>query len=247
MRAGPDAQLRLLDLQAVDTRLDRLAHRRRSLPELAQLAEVHRRLAATGDAIVTAETEDSDLARGQAKAEADVDQVRSRAERDRRRLDTGAVSSPRELENLQSEIASLGRRQGELEEVVLGLMERREELAARLDGLRAERAEAEAAQGKLTAARDEAYADIDAETARLRSEREGLAAGLPADLLALYDRVRGPAGGVGAAPLHRGRCEGCHLTLNAADLGRIRAAADDAVLRCEECGRILVRTPESGI
>ena len=70
---------------------------------------------------------------------------------------------------------------------------------------------------------------------------------IPADLLALYDRIRADSGGIGAAPLHRGRCQGCQITLTPADLGRIRAEPADEVVRCEECRRILVRTAESGL
>lgn len=247
MNAPPEAQLRLLDLQDLDTTLGRLAHRRRTLPELAEFARAEQRLAELRDARVGAETEDSDLARAQRKAEQDVDQVRARAARDRQRLDAGAVSSPRELESLQSELASLARRQDELEDAVLDVMERREAVAGRLDEVRAEQTVVEAEVRKLAEARDAAYAEIDAEAARATADRADVARELPGDLVALYERVRAASDGVGAARLYRGRCEGCHLQLNPADLGAVRAAAPDAVVRCEECRRILVRTPESGL
>ena len=73
-----------------------------------------------------------------------------------------------------------------------------------------------------------------------------MVADVPADLLKLYEQIRNTRG-VGAAMLRAGRCEGCHLTLNTVDLNQIRAAAADEVVRCEECRRILVRTPESGL
>jgi predicted nucleic acid-binding Zn-ribbon protein len=95
VNASPDAQLRLLDLQALDSGLDRLEHRRRTLPELAQLAAVEDQLARLQDALVLAETEDSDLGREQDKLEHDVDLVRARAARDQDRLDAGSVGSPR--------------------------------------------------------------------------------------------------------------------------------------------------------
>ena len=79
------------------------------------------------------------------------------------------------------------------------------------------------------------------------AERSALAEGIPADLLGLYDRIRGDHGGVGAARLHRGRCEGCHMDLPPNEIEALREAAADAVLRCEECRRILVRTAESGL
>lgn len=247
MKAAPEAQLRLLDLQELDTTLDRLAHRRRTLPELAEIAQLDARLAELRDEIVAAETEIGDLTREQRKAESDVDQVRARADRDQKRLDSGQVSSPRELENLQSEIASLQRRQSDLEDVVLEIMERREEAERRRDRLIAERDELTARRDALVERRDAAFREIDDETTNAGARRTALAKDLPADLLALYEKLREQYGGIGAAALRRGRCEGCKLALSTVELGNIRAAAPDEVLRCEECRRILVRTPESGL
>ena len=79
------------------------------------------------------------------------------------------------------------------------------------------------------------------------SERARVLPDIPADLLALYDKLRADHNGVGAAALHQRRCEGCRMELTPTDIGRIRDAAPDEVLRCEECRRILVRTPESGL
>ena len=114
VKASAEAQLRLLELADLDAELARLENRRRSLPEVAEVEKIEAREAELRDAIVAAETTEKDLAREQAKAEADVDQVRDRAARDRGRLDAGQVSSPRELESLQSEIASLLRSQSYL-------------------------------------------------------------------------------------------------------------------------------------
>jgi predicted nucleic acid-binding Zn-ribbon protein len=81
----------------------------------------------------------------------------------------------------------------------------------------------------------------------LRAERAGLAPLIPPDLLTLYDRIGASHGGVGAAELRQRRCTGCQLEINAADLRAFSAAPEDEVLRCEECGRILIRTPQSGL
>ncbi len=87
---------------------------------------------------------------------------------------------------------------------------------------------------------------LDAELGETTQGRDNLAAGLPADLVTLYEKIR-VSSGTGAAPLHQGRCEGCRIELTPTDLQRIRSAAPDEVLRCEECRRILVRVPESGL
>lgn len=247
MKAAPDDQLRLLDLQALDSSLDRLTHRRRTLPELDQIDELETRLSRLGDDIVLLETEDKDLGREQSKIDADVEQVRSRMQRDQQRLDTGQVSSPRELENLQSEIESLHRRQGDLEDVELEIMEKREAVQTRLGQLRDEQAQLTATLGETQQRRDATWAEIDAEAEKAVTQRAELAASLAAELVALYEKVRSASSGVGAAALLRGRCEGCHLQLNTTDIVRIREAPADEVLRCEECRRILVRTAESGL
>ncbi|RJL34281.1 zinc ribbon domain-containing protein [Bailinhaonella thermotolerans] len=246
MKAAPEAQKRLLDLAELDAALARLAHRRSSLPEIAELDELGGRMAGLGSQIVAAETAVSDLAREQTKAETDVDQVRARADRDQKRLDSGQVSSPRDLENLQHEIASLQRRQGDLEEVVLEIMERREAAEAKVAELTAQRAELETRRDELTAARDAAFSEIDKEAFATGERRKLVAGQIPDDLLALYEKLRGQYG-VGAALLQGGRCGGCKLSLNVSDLNRIRSAPHDEVVRCEECRRILVRTAESGL
>ncbi|MBX6770010.1 MAG: hypothetical protein IRY90_23140 [Actinomadura rubrobrunea] len=247
MKAAPQAQLRLIDLQELDSSLDRLAHRRRTLPELAEIERLQARVRELRDAVVAAETEIGDLDREQRKAEQDVDQVRARAERDRKRLDSGQVSSAKDLSGLQAELASLQRRQSDLEEVVLEIMERREEAEGRLASLRADLQSAEADLADAERRRDEAWRQIDEETGTTSAARTAVAKDIPADLLNLYEKLRGQFGGVGAAKLYRGACQGCHLAINTVDLNRIRAAAPDEVVRCEECRRILVRTPESGL
>ena len=132
VKASPEAQLRLLELADLDAELGRLEHRRRGLPEHAELSRLEQRDNELRDEIAALEAREGDLRREQAKADADVEQVRSRVSRDRARLDAGQVSSPRELENLQSEIESLLRRQSDLEDTELEVMERVEAAQAML-------------------------------------------------------------------------------------------------------------------
>jgi uncharacterized protein len=246
VKASPEAQLRLLELAELDAELSRLDHRQRSLPELEEYQRIEARGAELRDELTALEAAESDLGREQAKAEADVDQVRSRVERDQTRLDAGQVSSPRELENLQSEIVSLARRQSDLEEIVLDVMERQEAAERRRDSLTQEQSMLARQRDEVAARRDAALEEIGEQAEKAGSLRASVIAAVPDDLLGLYERLR-TQHGVGAAALRAGRCEGCHLSLNTVDLARIRAAAPDEVLRCEECRRILVRTPESGL
>lgn len=247
MKASPEAQRRLLELADADAELSRLEHRRRTLPETQERERLQARDSELRDEVAALEAEEGDLAREQSKAEADVEQVRTRIGRDRGRLDAGQVSSPRELENLQSEITSLLRRQSDLEEVVLEVMERLEGVQQRRAARASERATLADELADATARHDAALADIAEQAGKATDQRARVASEVPADLIGLYDRLRDQHGGVGAAALRRGQCQGCHLSLNTVEMNRIRAAPPDEVLRCEECRRILVRTDESGL
>jgi uncharacterized protein len=247
VKASPEAQLRLLELADIDAELGRIEHRRRGLPQRAELARLEARDGELRDSIAALTAQNSDLKREQTKAEADVDQVRARIDRDTQRLDSGMVNSPRELENLQSEVQSLHRRQSDLEEVVLDVMERRETAQATLEQAAAEREQLTSELINVAAARDAAVAELGEQSGKASDRRIEVTAVIPPDLLELYDKLRAQHDGVGAAALQQRRCQGCNLTLNTVDLNTIRAAPDDEVLRCEECRRILVRTPDSGL
>ncbi|MFD3586331.1 zinc ribbon domain-containing protein [Streptomyces sp. NPDC058683] len=247
MNAASADQIRLLDVQALDVRLQQLAHKRKSLPEHAEIDSLTKDLTQLRDLLVAAQTEESDTAREQTKAEQDVDQVRQRAARDQQRLDSGAVTSPKDLENLQKEIVSLAKRQGDLEDVVLEVMERRESAQERVAELTERTGAVQGRIDEATARRTAASGELDAEAATVAKEREVIAGAVPADLLKLYDKLREQQGGIGAAKLYARSCQGCRQELAITELNEIRSAAPDTVVRCENCRRILVRTSESGL
>ncbi len=244
--ALPQDQWRLLDVQAHDTRLAQIAHRRRTLPEHAEVDRLTTAVAEAVDRQVAARTDVDDVARELAKSEADVEQVRQRAARNGSRLEAGQGSA-KDLQALQHELATLAERQSVLEDLELEVMERAEAAQARLEAVAEEEARLRSDLAGVIDRRDAALATLDEEAVREGAARGQAAGGLPADLLALYEKVRLAAGGVGAARLYQRRCEGCRLELNNTDIARLRSAAPEEVLRCEECRRILVRTLDSGL
>jgi predicted nucleic acid-binding Zn-ribbon protein len=246
VKADPEAQRRLLDLQAIDTALAQLAHRRRALPEHAELDRLAREVSALEDERIRAQVAVDDLDRDIARLDRDVEQVRVRKTKDQQRLDSGSGPA-RELEALQHELATLSRRQNELEDAELELMEKREEAQGTLDGIETRLQSARTGRDDVERRRDETLAGIAKDEEFRLAGRKPLAADLPADLITLYEKVREASGGVGAALLRHGRCEGCHLELAGNERAAVRAAAPDEVVRCEECRRILVRTAESGL
>jgi predicted nucleic acid-binding Zn-ribbon protein len=245
VKADPAVQRQLLELAKVDAELSRVAHRRRTLPELAEIEEAEKRLRDRRDALVAVRTSLSDLGRDVTKQEREVDSVRARAERDRGMMQSGSVSA-KQLTDLEHELESLARRQSALEDDLLELMERRE--ALELDEQRTA-AEVDNAEQELAEAgrrRDETLADLDATEARRQADREQLTPKLPDELRTLYERVRAHKG-IGAALLRARRCGACQLELDRSAIADIKAAAEDEVVQCENCGAILVRTLESGL
>ncbi|HEU5484707.1 MAG TPA: C4-type zinc ribbon domain-containing protein [Microlunatus sp.] len=224
-----------------------LAHRRRTLPELGDLRRLAVESEELDDALVAAETAVSDLEADQSRAETDLEPVRERLARNQRRIADGTVADPKALNSMIEEVDHLKKRIGDLEDAELEVMEALEEATATRDRRRTEAAALAERRTDLEARRDEQLAVIDAELGERQRAREALAPQLPADLFALYTKIAGSHSGVGAAELVQRRCTGCRLDVNAADLRAFAAAAEDEVLRCEECGRILVRTDQSGL
>jgi hypothetical protein len=149
------------------------------------------------------------------------------------------VSNPRELQALQDEIAGMKRRVSTIEDAVLELLERLEPVEVEVATLQTRRTENTDELARVQAALTAAEAELDVELDAVTAEREKAAAGIPDALLAEYTQLR-THGGVGVARLSGNRCEGCHLTMAAAEVERIKRAGPDEVAHCEECGRILV-------
>lgn len=233
-------------MQTLDSQLDALRHQRASIPEIEQVRD----LAAQRDKLSNA-TRDlqvlvDDLSAEQRKADADVESVKARRARNQQVIDAGSASA-KDLENLMHEVTSLDRRISDLEDVEIEVMERLEEAQRDLAARQQDLDEIQQRGRALVASRDAKAKELDDKLVEVQSERDQTSLDVPEDLLALYARLREQKGGVGAAELRARQCGGCRLTLDASIMQEIAARAQDDVVRCEECGRILVRTPESGL
>ena len=246
MKADPTHQLKLLEIQELDARAAQLRHQRAHLPELGEMSTLEAERATITDQERDARIVVDDLTVEQKKADREVEQVRTRRERDRTRMDSGQITSPKDLERMQHELVSLERRITTLEDAELEVMGALEEAQQVLDGLGIRAADIDARLAELAAARDERQRDIDASLAELAAARGPAATGMPDDLMTLYERLREQKG-IGASLLRGRQCGGCNMSIDASELSRIRSAPVDEVVRCEECQRILVRTDESGL
>jgi len=245
VRADPAVQRRLLDLAEVDAELNRIDHRRRTLPELVEIVERENVERAKRDKVVAVQTTLGDLNRDAIRQETEIEAVRAREDRDRRLLKDGNVSA-RQLVDLEHELGTLSRRQTALEDDLLELMERREAVEQDVAHAKAEHEAAESALADVRKRRDEVFGDLEVSEIRRTKDRAQLVPVFPADLLALYDRIRKQKG-IGAALLRARKCGACRLELDRNAIAHIRDTAPEEVVRCDECGAILVRTPESGL
>jgi predicted nucleic acid-binding Zn-ribbon protein len=244
VRADPAVQRRLLDLAEVDAELNRIDHRRRTLPELVEIVERENVERTKRDKVIAIETTLRDLNRDAIRQETEIEAVRAREERDRTLLQ-GNVSA-RQLVDLEHELGTLSRRQTALEDDLLELMERREAVEQDVAHAKSEHEAAETALADVRKRRDEVFGDLEVAEIRRTKERAQLVPVFPADLLALYDRIRKQKG-IGAALLRARKCGACRLELDRNAIAHIRDTAPEEVVRCDECGAILVRTPESGL
>ena len=244
MKAEVAQQISRLELAEIDAELSRLAHQAAHLPEQQRFEQLQadERVVADRLAVLGIAVEDVDAE--VARLESEVDSVRQREDRDRALLDSGSVN-PKQLEELSHELETLERRQGSLEDSLLDVMERREQLATEQA---TEQAGIEDLRGQLVVAeqaRDQALDEIDRIRAARVTRRAAVLSELDAALVALYDR-QVVASGIGAGRLVGGRCGACRIELDRGELARITAAPDDEVLRCSECGAILLRVRGRG-
>ncbi len=245
MKADPAVQRQLLELAKVDAELSRTAHRRRTLPEIAEIDAGEKTVRDKRDALVSVQTAASDLDREIARQEKEIESVRARGDRDRKLLESGSVAA-KQMADIEHEINSLTRRQSALEDDLLELMERREALELDAQRTSAEVAKAENEVAEAVSRRDENFTDFDTTQARRDEDRAKLLPRFPEDLLKLYERVRAHKG-IGAALLRARRCGACQLDIDRREIAEIKAAPENNVIQCENCGAILVRTLESGL
>ena len=239
MKASPSDQRQILDIQNFDFSVATLKNKAANLPEIAEIHKLSIRADNARDLRIAAQTEASDVQRELSRAEGDVEQVVSRITRDEARLNSG-TGSPKDLEGLTHEVATLNRRRAELEEVELEIMMRMDSIKERITTLEKEETDLAAQIADLEIKKENALTVIHSDIEKITEDRIHTVNSVDAALVELYEKIRS-GGGSGAAPLKAGQCGGCHLSINAVELKRILDLNEDEVVRCEECRCILVR------
>lgn len=245
MKASPAQQKELLRLQALDTKLQQVEHQAKALPQHAELAELAATAEKTRATLATRNGELDDARTELGRIESDVDVVEKRIARDTDRIDH--TSSVKDVQALETELGALRKRLSDLEEIELAVMERVEEREAAVAEVEKARDAIAVQVTEAEQARDSRLAELKRELGDLTRDRETIAATMPEDLRALYEKRRVVGRGNAAALLRARTCSGCTMTLTGSDLETVRASASDEVVFCPDCGAILVRTEESGI
>ena len=231
----------MLEVQAIDTKLDQLRHRHETLPEREALVAARSALVEAEAAVDATFAELHEVRAAQKHAEDEAATVEEKAKEVDRTLYGGTIKAAKELEAYQADLAMLKERQGVLEEEALEQMEQAEPLEEELGRRRTAVEAAEGALAEADAALVAAVGEVEAEIAEVESGRAAAADGLPAEVMEQYEMLRRGLQGVGAARLTGSRCEGCHLEIPSAELEAVRRAPDDSVVNCPDCGRILIR------
>ena len=240
MKASHSDQQAILEVQRLDDQLASLAQREATLPETAALNSVVIKRNNVRDLRIAAETERTDVRRELSRAEGDVEQIMTRIQRDEARLNSG-TGTPKELEQTQHELVTLGLRRAELEEVELTIMVQVEGISNRINELTAEEAKLAEEIADLEIQRENAMTIIINERSSVSEKRSSIVAPIAQELQDLYSKLAADNNGNGAAPLVGNECKGCHLTINTTEVQRISTLPAEEVVRCEQCRCILVR------
>jgi uncharacterized protein len=229
---------RIIELQELDSAIDRLDHRREQLEAGEELSALRKEMEEADARLGEIRLASDAVASDSRRLELEIESMNAKLDAEQKRMYDGSIANPKQLQALQHEIASLKERRARAEDDLLEQMVRREDLDARAaeaeNDATAARARVEEVGGDAVKELDQIGADL---TAR-RSEREALAPAFDEELLELYDELRESKHGIGAAAIVDGVCQACHEKLSAVELDRLKRA--DGVKRCEYCRRIVV-------
>jgi predicted nucleic acid-binding Zn-ribbon protein len=244
VKASTQEQNTLLQLQAIDTRIQQLEYQIKNLPQRAALAELSPLVDNARHRLVAKSGELDDARTELGRVESDVSIVEARRKRDSDRLQ--GTASMKDVQGLETELTALAKRQGDLEDIELVVMERIEGLEAELASLTADRDQLGARVAELEAEQGAEGGKLEAERAAAAADRAAISSQVSSELLTLYERQRGRYG-IGAAKLVNGVSLGSNVKLTESDLATIRIAADDEVVICPDSGAILIRDENSGL
>jgi uncharacterized protein len=228
----------LLELQVIDTAIDRLTARRRVLESGTEVAAARSEADAAENVLGELGLKIDALARDQQRIEHEVDSLSQKSAAEDRRLYDGSIVNTKELGSLQREIENLNRRRSDREDELLGIMEERERLDERSALARTESQQQRALAEQIAASAGVELSQIGTELEARAAERAALVSEIDPGAVELYDDLRAQKKGIGAVALVDGVCQGCHEKLSAMEMDRIKHT--EGIRRCEHCRRIVI-------
>ncbi|MFV0524008.1 MAG: zinc ribbon domain-containing protein [Acidimicrobiales bacterium] len=230
----------LLEVQALDLQLAQLRHRLTTDPTRAALAEAEAEEARVLTELERLDTERLVLERDRKRLDDEVEITAGKRSGLDAKLYDGSVTGTKELLALQDEIAGLDQRIRSLEDDELEIMEGQEALDTQRQGIEVELVAVRTASGTARSAADGVTGGIEDDMAEIGSQRDEVAAGVPAELMATYEALAPDFGGQPLAQVVDGRCSGCRIQLSAVARDQLHRSGYDGGVTCEECGRLLV-------
>lgn len=230
----------LLVVQGHDTLLDQLRYRRANHDLRGELSETESEIAQIDIAIAEIQGRRHDLDRERKRLDDEVAKIRSKREDINVKLYDGSVTATKDLLAMQAEAKSMAEHQAGVEDEELEFMEQIESVSGELGEAEAKRQVLSDKAASLAEDLEVKLSEIDAEVESETAQRATAIESLPAELLSAYEKLRADLGGIAVAKLNGSICDGCHMTLSAVTVDRAKNAPEDAVIKCDECGRLLI-------
>jgi len=231
----------ILTVQGLDLKLRQLQHRHANHPARQELAATDAQLAEIDEVLAQVDDRHHDLERQRKRLEDEAASIKEKRADIDGKLYGGEITASKELLALQDEATMLLGKQTELEDQELEMMESLETIDAERSQTAANRSTLAQHRAELESALNEGLAEIDAEVVDVQARRKEAADSAEGPLLERYEALRDQFDGVAVARLVNGACDGCHIRLSAVAVDQMGKMADDAVVTCEGCGRMLVR------
>jgi len=234
----PEDLERLLALQAIDDEIRRLEHQLDGLPEQQELDDLvaQDRVLSEGDAELNDQLERAQ--RDQRQVEGEIDALGQRLEEEQVRLYEGALTTAREVQAAEAEIASTKRRRSEHEDQLLEVMEVVETIEGRLAELVSVREALAVRIAERAAARDAAAQELLVRIAEVRVRRDPVVAALPPELFARYEQAAARGGGTGVGVLRDQACTACRINFPMSEINGYLIGPP--LTTCSQCRRLLI-------
>ncbi len=228
------AALGLYRLQQVDSQIDQIQAR---LKTIQQTLENDVELRGARENVAAADTKYKDAERTLKQSEAEVEKQHIKIQQTEASLYGGQVHNPKELQDLQKDVASLKRHLETLEERQLEAMLAAESTEADFQtaktNLEFTQSNLKDQNHDLTKESEALHKDLE----RLSSERQAVITDIAKEYLSVYEQLRKQKRGIAITTISDSSCEACGTTLTPSQ--QQNAHSTSQLFHCPTCGRIL--------